>query len=39
MNSFLAMERLMGTGDGESTRVVEISPREGDIHVIDLTEL
>lgn len=39
MNSFLAMERLMGTGDGESTRVVEFSPREGDIHVIDLTEL
>lgn len=36
-NSFLAMERLLGTWDPESDRTVTFTAKEGDIHVIDLT--
>jgi hypothetical protein len=38
MNSFLAMERLMGCEVEGAARTASFTPKEGDIEVIDLTE-
>jgi hypothetical protein len=38
MNSFLAMERLMGCEEEGAARTATLTPKEGDIDVIDMTE-
>jgi hypothetical protein len=37
MKSFLAMERLLGSGDTGYARTITFTAKEGDIDVIDLT--
>ena len=37
MNSFLAMERLLGSGDTGSARTITFTAKEGNIDVIDMT--